>query len=95
MQALNDREMPTAGSMLEAFNQQLVVRCGEDHAAALASLHLPTDAVQTSPLFHPTVIINRLVMSPLTFSGVSCGGNVQQAVSEKSFLPPATKRLDR
>jgi hypothetical protein len=45
MQALNDREMPTAGSMLEAFNQQLVSQCGEAHAAALAAIHLPTETV--------------------------------------------------
>ena len=39
--------------MLEAFNQQLVAQCGEEHAAALASIHLPTDAV--SQLFKATL----------------------------------------
>lgn len=39
--------MPTAGSMLEAFNQQLVVHCGDQHAAALAAIRLPTEMVWT------------------------------------------------
>lgn len=43
LQALNDREMPTAGSMLEAFNQQLVSECAQGHADALRALPLPTD----------------------------------------------------
>jgi hypothetical protein len=52
MQALNDREMPTAGSMLEAFNQQLVTECAADHAAALARLPLPTAEARPSAHMH-------------------------------------------
>lgn len=59
VQALNDREMPTAGSMLEAFNQQLVMQCGEGHATALAAIHLPIDAVQVprKPVLFLLVVI--------------------------------------
>jgi hypothetical protein len=43
--ALNEREMPTAGSMLASFNQKLLLECAEDHAAALAALRLPVTEV--------------------------------------------------
>lgn len=46
--ALNDQEFPTAGSMLEAFNQRLVMECSDAHAAALEALPLPVDEVQRS-----------------------------------------------
>jgi hypothetical protein len=43
--ALNAREMPTSGSMLEAFNQQLLLNVIEAHAARLESMHLPVAEV--------------------------------------------------
>lgn len=51
--ALNDQEFPTAGSMLEAFNQRLVLECSDGHAAALAALPLPVDEVRRPPLPPP------------------------------------------
>jgi hypothetical protein len=43
--ALNSREMPTSGSMLEAFNQQLLYELVEEHAAKMEALHLPVAEV--------------------------------------------------
>jgi hypothetical protein len=44
--ALNDQDMPTAGSMLEAFNQRLVMDCVDVHSAALGAVMLPSDVVR-------------------------------------------------
>ena len=44
--ALNTREMPTSGSMLEAFNQQLLHEVLEDHAKELEALELPVAEVR-------------------------------------------------
>lgn len=43
--ALNAQEFPTAGSMLEAFNQRLMMECSEAHAATLLALPLPVEEV--------------------------------------------------
>jgi hypothetical protein len=43
--ALNSRNMPTSGSMLEAFNQQLLYELVEQHAHAMEGLHLPVAVV--------------------------------------------------
>jgi hypothetical protein len=44
--ALNARELPTSGSMLEAFNQQLLTALLDEHAVALQALHLPMSHVR-------------------------------------------------
>ena len=41
--ALNARDIPTAGSILEHFNQELAGRVREGYAAALAQLKLPVE----------------------------------------------------
>ena len=41
--ALNARDIPTAGSILEHFNQELAGRVREGYAAALAELKLPVE----------------------------------------------------
>lgn len=43
--ALNNQEFPTAGSMLEAFNQRLMMECSDAHAATLQALPLPVEEV--------------------------------------------------
>ena len=50
--ALNARELPTSGSMLEAFNLQLLSEAAEEHAEALSALHLPADEVCVSACAH-------------------------------------------
>lgn len=46
--ALNARELPTSGSMLETFNEQLLRSCAEAHATALRALSLPLRMVRAS-----------------------------------------------
>lgn len=48
--ALNDQEFPTAGSMLEAFNQRLVMEVADAHAEALRRLPLPVAEVRPPPV---------------------------------------------
>ena len=48
--ALNARELPTSGSMLEAFNTQLLAAVLEEHGAALDALHLPIPHVCFIPM---------------------------------------------
>ena len=44
--ALNARDIPTAGSILEHFNQELAGRVRESYADALAGLRLPVEEAE-------------------------------------------------
>lgn len=44
--ALNSRDIPTSASLLDTFNEGLVVKCSASHAALVAAVHLPTSLVR-------------------------------------------------